>query len=65
MCLASRGRCECGARVQKQAGGVMPGMRRARGRQGAARRHTWRERQQREERALKHRPPGGLDTCQG
>eukprot|EP00966_Prymnesium_polylepis_P281883 6513868-Prymnesium_polylepis.1 len=37
----------------------MPGMRRACGRQGAARRHTWRERQQREERALKHRPPGG------
>eukprot|EP00966_Prymnesium_polylepis_P204381 4734596-Prymnesium_polylepis.1 len=28
---------ECGARVQKQAGGVMPGMRRASGRQGAGR----------------------------
>mmetsp|Transcript_59069 Transcript_59069/g.155388 ORF Transcript_59069/g.155388 Transcript_59069/m.155388 type:complete len:200 (-) Transcript_59069:201-800(-) len=57
---ASRGRCERGARAQKQAGGAMPAMRPARGWHGAARRLTWRERQHRVGRALQHRRPGRL-----
>ena len=61
-CLASRESSERGARAQKQAGGAMPAMRPARGWHGAARRLTWRERQHRVGRAVKHRRPGRLPT---
>eukprot|EP00966_Prymnesium_polylepis_P022781 524066-Prymnesium_polylepis.1 len=61
-CLASHGTCECSVRAQKQAGGLMPGMRRASRRQGAAWRHTWRQRQHRVGRAFKHRRRGRLHT---
>ena len=60
--LASRASFERGARARKQAGGAMPAMRPARGWHGAARRHTWRQRQHCVGRALKHRRPGRLAT---